>query len=210
LYIVYTDEVSTPLKVSAFRKQMGPRLDAVLHEHLPLPMQRGRELAVLVGAAEMNALLEDRRFNPEVFGGGADGVGLWLPELQLYGQGASYAEAKEDLLDEVREYVDEYMSDGRYVRAPNRAGHLPYVIRAYIADREGKLASVIFGAPPEPAGAAAAAPAVAPAGPTKPTWLYEILVNVAHMDVDEVLALSEEEAMAIYLRRIGAPRGGER
>ncbi len=112
-------------------------------------MQRGRaELAVLIGAPEVKVLVGDRRFNPEVFGGGIGGVSIWLGELQLYGQGATYEEAKEDLLEEVREYVEEYLSDSRYVRAPNRAEHLPYVIRAYIADREGDLTSVIFSGPP--------------------------------------------------------------
>ena len=148
---MYSTYMNTPLKVSTFRKEMSPRLDAVLREHLPLPVQRGRaELAVLIGAPEVKVLVGDRRFNPEVFGGGSDGVSLWLGELQLYGEGATYEEAKEDLLEEVREYVGEYLSDSRYVRAPNRAQHLPYVIRAYIADREGDLASVIFSGPPDP------------------------------------------------------------
>lgn len=148
-YVIYTACVNAPLKVSTFRKEMSPRLDAVLREHLPLPVQRGRaELAVVIGAPEVKVLVGDRRFNPEVFGGGSDGVSVWLGELRLYGEGATYEEAKEDLLEEVREYVDEYLSDSRYVRAPNRAEHLPYVIRAYIADREGDLASVIFSGPP--------------------------------------------------------------
>jgi hypothetical protein len=143
--------MNAPLTVSAFRKEMSPRLDAVLREHLPLPVQRGRaELAVLFGASEVKVLFGDRRFNPEVFGGGSGGVSIWLGELQLYGQGATYEEAKEDLLEEVREYVGEYLSDSSYARAPNRAEHLPYVIRAYIADREGDFASVIFSGPPGP------------------------------------------------------------
>jgi hypothetical protein len=136
-----------PVMASTFRKEMGPRLDAVLHDHLPLAMQRRHELAVLVGASEMQLLVADRGFNPEV-GGGDDGVSVWLPELQIYGQGKSYAEAKEDLLSEVREYVREYLSDGRYLRAPNRAAHFPYVMRAYLAERDSDLASVIFGGPP--------------------------------------------------------------
>ena len=30
---------------------------------------------------------------------------------------------------------------------------------------------------------------VAPAGPTKPAWLYEFLVHVVHMEAEEALAL---------------------
>jgi hypothetical protein len=149
VYVVHAPPMHAPLKVSTFRKEMSPRLDSVLHDHLPLPMQRGSgELALLFGASEVKVLLDDHRFNPEVSSGDAGGFSVWLGELELYGQGPDYEAAKEDLLDEVREYVDAYLSDSSYVRAPNRAPHLPYVIRAYIADREGDLDTVIFGAPP--------------------------------------------------------------
>lgn len=47
-----------------------------------------------------------------------------------------------------------------------------------------------------------AASTASPTGPTKPAWLYEFLVYVTHMDADEVLALSPEEAMRIYMGRI--------
>jgi hypothetical protein len=104
-------------------------------------------LALLLGASEVKILLDDHRFNPEVSSGDAGGFSIWLGELELYGQGPDYEAAKEDLLDEIREYVGEYLSDSGYVRAPNRASHLPYVIRAYIADREGDLESVIIARP---------------------------------------------------------------
>ena len=145
---MYTCPMRAPLTVSMFRKEMSPWLNSVLHDHLPLPLQRGRgELALLVGAPEVKVLLGNHHFNPEVSAAGEGGFSIWLAELKIYGQGADYDAAKQDLLDEVREYVGEYLSDSAYVRAPNRAGHLPYVVRAYIADREGDLAEVIFPAP---------------------------------------------------------------
>jgi hypothetical protein len=53
-----------------------------------------------------------------------------------------------------------------------------------------------------------AIPTPAPSGPTKPAWLYEFLVNVAHMESEEALALSEEEAMKIYMQRVQAQARG--
>jgi hypothetical protein len=47
-----------------------------------------------------------------------------------------------------------------------------------------------------------ATPTTAPTGPTKPTWLYEFLVNVVQMNPQEVLALSQQDAMNIYLQRV--------
>jgi antitoxin YefM len=81
---------------------------------------------------------------------GDGGVSIWLPELAIYGQGATYGEAKADLLEEVRVYVDEYLANAaEYQRAPNRAKHLPHVIKAYLADLRGELEGVIFPGPPD-------------------------------------------------------------
>lgn len=137
------------LSVSALREKLGPRYTEVVRGHRPMAVKRGAdELALLLGADEALSLVADRRFEPEVFGSG-DSVSFWLPQLELYGQGADAGAAREDLLAEVRVYVDDFLMHAReYVGAPNRSGHLPYVIRAYLADLQGKLAEVIF--PPAP------------------------------------------------------------
>jgi hypothetical protein len=49
-----------------------------------------------------------------------------------------------------------------------------------------------------------ASPTTPPTGPAKPTWLYEFLVNVVQMNPQEVLALSQQDAMNIYLQRVQA------
>jgi len=140
----------SPLTVTALREKIGPHLSDVVRDRRPVAVRRGQhELALLIGAQEMLALVADRRFAPEVFGAN-DAVSIWLPELELYGQGADVPAAKDDLLSEVRVYVDEYLASGEYVSALNRSGHLPYVVRAYLADLRGELAEVIFPGPPAP------------------------------------------------------------
>ena len=75
-------------------------------------------------------------------------MSIWVPELQLYGRGESFAAAQDDLVDEVRAYVEEYLSDARlYLRSPNRSQQFPWILRAYVADTAGELATVLF-APP--------------------------------------------------------------
>lgn len=150
----------SPLTVTALREKIGPHLSDVVRDRRPVAVRRGQhELALLIGAQEMLALVADRRFGPEVFGAN-DAMSIWLPELELYGQGADVPAAKDDLLKEVRVYVDEYLASGEYVSAPNRSGHLPYVVRAYLADLRGELAEVIFPGPPAPPAAVRAARAV--------------------------------------------------
>jgi hypothetical protein len=43
----------------------------------------------------------------------------------------------------------------------------------------------------------------APEQPTKPLWLVEFLTNVMGLTIEEVLPMTEDEAMARYMRHIG-------
>jgi antitoxin YefM len=139
-----------PVSISLFRQKTGPYFTEVVHRHSPLAIQRGSEdLGLLLGGDEAWALLSDRSFSPEVIR--SDGsVSIWLPELTLYGQGTTYVEAKADLLDEVRLYIDEYLANAEeYRRAPNRAAQLPHVIKAYLAELRGELELLVFPGPPD-------------------------------------------------------------
>lgn len=140
-----------PVSISLFRQKTGPYFSEAVHRHSPLAIQRGSEdLGLLLGRDEAWALLTDRSFTPEVMRG-EGGVSIWLPEFMVYGQGATYAEAKTDLLDEVRVYIDEFLANAaEYQRAHNRAAHFPHVIKAYLADLCGELDLLIFSGPPDP------------------------------------------------------------
>jgi antitoxin YefM len=154
-----------PVSISLFRQKTGPYFSEAVHRHSPLAIQRGSEdLGLLLGRDEAWALLSDRSFSPEVMRGDA-GVSIWLPELTLYGEGVTYAEAKADLLEEVRLYIDEYLANAEeYRRAPNRVAHLPHVIKAYLAELRGELELLIFPGPPDLTTIARAGEAGVPAG----------------------------------------------
>lgn len=139
-----------PLTITEFRQQSGTVFSDVIQGHRPRVIRRGqRDMGLLVGFEELSALLADRSFAPQVMRGEGS-VSVWLPEFEIYGEGATYAEAKGDLLDEVRVYVQEYIANvDAYRRAPNRAGHFAHVLRARIADLRGELAELIFPGPPD-------------------------------------------------------------
>lgn len=126
---------------------------AVGDRHLVAIERSSGERAFLIGADELERLLAAHDFRPEVFFEDA-AVSIWLPELALYGRGAGFEDAREDLIDEVRDYVDEYLRDAQlYLRAPDRAEHFPFVIKALLADAAGRLVEVLLAAP-EPVAAA--------------------------------------------------------
>lgn len=157
LYILYVSakvaSMPAALTITEFRRSIGPTFSEAVQRHRPVRIDRGaRESGVLFGDEEVLALVANRHFHPEVFQEGVD-VSIWLPEFALYGRGASFAEAREDLLEEVREYVEEYLGEVElYARAPNRADHFPFVVRAWLADASGELVDVLF-APPADAAA---------------------------------------------------------
>lgn len=104
---------------------------------------------MLLGLEEIARLVEGLSFEPEVFKE-AGAVNVWLPEFQVYGRGKDLAAARLDLLDEVRDYVLEYLDEiDSYRAAPNRRSHFPHIIKALAADLSGHLDSVIFADRPQ-------------------------------------------------------------
>lgn len=142
------DEVT----ITEFRDHCRSVFTKVVQAHQPQVIRRGADdRGLLVGLDEMWALLADRTFAPQVMRG-EGGVSIWLAEFEVYGEGDAYAEAKAELLDEVRAYVAEYLQHAdEYRRAPNRAGHLPHVVKALVAEARGELEQAIFPPPPDAA-----------------------------------------------------------
>ena len=98
-------------------------------------MERGAaERMFGLGNDDLKFLLGRYEFHPDVMFDAADDVSIWLPEFSIYGTGATFDEAKEDLLEEVLAYVAEYFSDDPALRsAPNRRSHYPYALRVAAA-----------------------------------------------------------------------------
>ena len=139
------DRAVKPLNLSDVRDRISEVFTDAVVRHRPVPIARGRkDLGVLLGIEEIARLVEGISFGPEVFKE-AGAVNVWLPEFQVYGRGKDLAAARLDLLDEVRDYLLEYLEEiDRYRSAPNRRAHFPHVIKALVADLSGHLDSVIF------------------------------------------------------------------
>jgi hypothetical protein len=139
----------TAISSSEARKRWADVFTQAVGNGAPVAIERGRdERGLLIGFEELRLLLDRFPFTTEVFFEG-DAVTVWLTELELLGRGPSFDEATEDLVSEVRAYVDEYLADARvYLHAPNRRAHFPWIVRAYVADTVGLLPDVLTAAPP--------------------------------------------------------------
>ena len=142
------EPVIKPLKLSDVRSRIGEVFSEAVFRHRPIPIARGaRDVGMLLGLEEIGRLVEGLAFQPEVFKE-AEGVSIWLPEFQVYGRGKDFGSARADLLEEVREYVHEYLQEiDSYRAAPNRRAHFSHVIKALMADLSGDLDSVVFAEP---------------------------------------------------------------
>lgn len=137
--------------VSELRESLREAFSGVVQQHRPVVVERRDERAALIGLDELSVLLEPHEFRPETFLED-DAVTLWLPEFALYGRGRTYGEAQDDLLEEVRAYVNDYLAESvAYLNAPNRAAHFPHVVRALVADAQGRLVDTLFAPPAEEA-----------------------------------------------------------
>jgi antitoxin of RelE/RelB toxin-antitoxin system len=153
MYVPYMDSLS----VTEARKRWADVFTQAVEDRWPVPIERGGDKrGLLIGFDEVMLLLNPYTFTTEVFFE-SDAVSIWLPELQLYGRGASFEAAQADLVDEVNAYVEEFLADARlYLRSPNRAAHFPWILRAYVASAAGELTGALFAAPdkaPEPVAA---------------------------------------------------------
>jgi prevent-host-death family protein len=72
-----------------------------------------------------------------------EGYAIWLPELDVYGQGASLEEATADLLDSAREYAEEWEDELRH--APNHRDRAGWVRRVQLAGDDAALCEVLLG-----------------------------------------------------------------
>jgi Antitoxin of toxin-antitoxin, RelE / RelB, TA system len=155
LYLWHNSAMHQPLTVSRAREELSDVFSDAVRRHLPVLIERRDERAVLVGLEELDVLLAAHAFHPEVFFEEA-AVTVWLPEFAIYGRGPTYDDAQKDLLEEVREYVGDYLADSAaYLNAPNRRRQFPHVVRAFVSDKRGRLSEVLFAPPADVAAPAA-------------------------------------------------------
>lgn len=101
---------------------------------------------MLLSEADFRALLNGFTFHPEVFFEGTT-VSVWLPELAVWGRGSSFAEAQEDLLDEIDQLLGVLEHDDRARLAPNMVERLPWVYRLMGTESDADRLEILFAEP---------------------------------------------------------------
>ncbi len=128
---------------SDVRKEWSSVIDSVVRRK-PVFIKRTRDRMVLCSDETMAQIVGDITFDAEQYTEEDGSVTLSLYALDLAANGEDLQAAKAKLARDIVEYAEEYYQEFElYSRAPNRRGHLPYVIKALIAKSPEELEDAI-------------------------------------------------------------------
>lgn len=128
-------------------RNLSPLFDEAVRKDHPVVITRGRhEYALLMSRNQARRLLQAYTFHMDVLPEDEDGgFTLWVRELDIGECGASLPEARDRLLETVRDYVRHYMERWDFYRhLPDRAAQEPWVRRLSLTESDADLIGLLF------------------------------------------------------------------
>jgi hypothetical protein len=99
---------------------------------------------VILGASVMKAMLESYAFHPQWEEDTQQRLWtVYVPEIDVWGQGPSQEDAAKDLVDAALDYADVYRHDVGFYAKVGKAGHFPYVLRLLLAEDTEQVRSIL-------------------------------------------------------------------
>lgn len=128
---------------SDVRKDWSHTLDIVVRQK-PVFIKRTRDQMMLCSTETVAQLVSNVRIVATQFIESDGSVTLSASALDIVANGDDLSSAKDALANNIMEYAEEYYNEFElYNRAPNRKGHLPYVIKALTAKSPKELVDII-------------------------------------------------------------------
>lgn len=131
------------MSATEVRKDWSRVLDSVTRRR-PAFIKRTHDNVVLASTESLSAMLSDVRYETNIFQEDDGSITLSLDALDLVVNEKSLESAKKSLANDIEEYAEEYYANYEsYSVSPNRRAHLPYVMKALIADSHKELEDAI-------------------------------------------------------------------
>lgn len=131
------------MSATEVRKEWSRVLDSVTRRR-PAFIKRTHDNVVLASTESLSAMLSDVRYETNIFQEDDGSITLSLDALDLVVNEKSLESAKKSLANDIEEYAEEYYANYEsYSVSPNRRAHLPYVMKALIADSPKELEDAI-------------------------------------------------------------------
>ena len=131
------------MSATEVRKDWSRVLDSVTRRR-PAFIKRTHDNVVLASTESLSAMLSYVRYETTIFQEDDGSITLSLDALDLVVNEKSLESAKKSLANDIEEYAEEYYANYEsYSVSPNRRAHLPYVMKALIADSPQELEDAI-------------------------------------------------------------------
>ena len=131
------------MSATEVRKDWSRVLDSVTRRR-PAFIKRTHDSVVLASTESLSAMLSDVRYETTILQEDDGSITLSLDALDLVVNEKSLESAKKSLANDIEEYAEEYYANYEsYSVSPNRRAHLPYVMKALIADSPKELEDAI-------------------------------------------------------------------
>lgn len=131
------------MSATEVRKEWSSVIDSVTRRR-PAFIKRTRDNMVLASTETLSTMLDAVRYDASVFYEDDGSITLSLDAIDIVVNDASIEAAKKLLVKEIVEYAEEFYANYEvYSIAPNRKAHLPYVMKALIADDLNKLEDAV-------------------------------------------------------------------
>ena len=124
---------------SEVRKEWSSVMDTVIREK-PVFIKRTRDSMMLSATETIWQLISGVKYTADMYREADGSVTLSARDMDIIVNGADEAAARKALVRDITEYAEEYYQEfERYYYAPNRRAHLPYVIKALVAQSPEEL-----------------------------------------------------------------------
>ncbi len=135
------------LQFSQAKARLSSVMDEVVHRDRLKAVRRDRgtdEVMYLMARDVLHAAVDSAPLVVDYLTD-EDGVGLWLNDLEVGAHGENAAEARRNLIAEVRAYVANFLGElPVYLAWPDRARLVPRVLRLALARDDEELARLLF------------------------------------------------------------------
>jgi hypothetical protein len=126
------------ISMSEVRRRPGEFFDSVIRER-PAIVTRHRDMMMAFSESQFKEFVKHLRLTLNVDYEGRV-YAIDIPELDLLAWGENLEEAKDDLVEQVIAYAQEYLDRfNLFFNAPNRRPHLPYVFRVLLCDSKEQV-----------------------------------------------------------------------
>lgn len=136
----------TELKFTDARNQFTSVIDRVqrLSPVVVKPRKQSESNTYLLNETLIQKLLQGVTFQIHLFREDDGSVTLGLDELELYANGETEEDAYNELADDVIAYAEDFINaPERYLGAPNRSNHFPYLFKFLLCNNKEEVKQLL-------------------------------------------------------------------